>query len=127
MPKCVFERSTGIYKGGAIHDTPVYDSGTHILLTLSDYPNRRTDRWDGFLGVRAATAQELADHDEAHLESSATANISTPLNKTLRDLLLDIEQRLRAAGETSTLPDIAAATNKAQYTAALKDIVKTYL
>ena len=80
---------------------------------------------------QAAIDQAVADFaavkDEILSDRRATADLATPINKALRDLLLDIEQRLRAAGQTSTLPDIAAATNKAEYTGALKTIVKSYL
>ena len=127
MPRCLFERATGLYTSGTMHDDLSHDVATHIQLTLSDYPDRRTERWDGATGVRVATVQELADFDDAAQDRQAAANLDMALNKALRDLLLDIEQRLRAAGQTSTLPGIAAATNKAEYTTALKKVVKSYL
>ena len=104
-----------------------HDPETHIQLTFPDYPDRRIERWDGVGGLRAATALELADFDDVARDKRAAANLDMALNKALRDLLLDIEQRLRAAGQTSTLPDIAAATNKTEYTTALKTVVKSYL
>lgn len=127
MPRCLFERASGVYESGAMHNDLPHNPVTHIQLTLSDYPDRRTERWDGAIDVRAATAQELADYDDAKNEALASVALAMAINKALRDLLLDIEQRLRAAGQTSTLPDIAAATNQVQYTTALKDIVKSHL
>ena len=124
--KCLFERATGLFIGGTSHNDLPHDIATHIQLTLPDYPDRRTERWDGAVGVRPATAQELADFDDTENEKTASAVLATPLNLTLRDVLLDIEQRLRAAGQTSTLTDIAAATNQAEYTAALKTILKSH-
>ncbi len=127
MPKCLFDKSTKLFVGGTAYDDLPHDTATHIQLTLANYPDRRDERWDGAVGVRAATAQELIDYDNANRDVRATTNLDTAINKTLRDLLLDIEQRLRAAGQISIIPDIAAATNKAEYRAALKDIIKSYL
>ena len=128
MPKCLFERATGLYTGSyAMRDDLAHDEATHIQLTLPDVPNRRTERWDGALDVRDATAQELADFDDADRDTRAAADLDAAVNKALRDLLLDIEQRMRAAGQTSALSGIAAATNKAEYTAALKAVVKSHL
>ena len=59
-------------------------------------------------------------------DARAGHDLNTPLNKTLRDIFLDLEIRLRAAGQTSSLPGIAAATDPAEYTAALRGIHKTY-
>ena len=128
MGKALFEKASETFTGkfSRWSDIP-HDTGTHIEIEVDTEPDVRLDRWDGATGIRVATAQELADHDDALLESRAASNLDAAINKAIRDLLLDIEQRLRAAGETSTLPDIAAANNKAEYTAALKDIVKIYL
>ncbi len=124
--KCLFERVTGLFESGTSFDDLEHDEATHVQITLPDYPDRRTERWDGATGVRAATAQELDDFDDADKDIRAAGDLGNAINKTLRDLLLDIEQRLRSGGD-STIPDIAAATNKAEYTAALKMIVKSYL
>lgn len=127
MVKCLFERATGLFSSGTTHDDLPHDPVTHIQLNLPSYPDRRTERWDGGSGVRLATALELDNFDDAAKEKIAAVDLDEAINKALRDLLLDIEQRLRAAGQTSTLPDIAAATNVSQYTNALKTIVKSYL
>lgn len=125
--RCLFERVSGLYVGGSLDDAQVHDPATHIELILDDFPDAETQRWDGALGVRAATAQELSDVVDARVTKTVDATLASPLNLTLRDLLLDIEQRLRDAGHNSTLPDIAGAGDKAEYTAALKKILKSYL
>ncbi len=90
-------------------------------------------QWDGPDPQPNQTAidQALVDYavvkDDVLSERQASADLATAVNKALRDLLLDIEQRLRAAGQNSTLSGIAAATNKAEYSAALKTIVKSHL
>lgn len=61
---------------------------------------------------------------EVKTEKLASYELNTPLNKTLLDIFLDIETRLRDLSSTSGLPDIAAATNQADYTLALKTILK---
>ena len=128
MGKALFERATKLYTGNFSRwDDITHDPATQVQITLPSHPDRRTERWDGAAGTRAATAQELADYDDADRDARAAADLDAALNKTLRDLLLDIEQRLRAAGQNSTLTDIAAAGNQAEYTAALKQIVKSYL
>ena len=127
MGRALFDRTTGLYTGNwSSHDDIPHDPATHIQIVLAAPPDPRSDRWDGANGVRPATAQELADIDEGEKDKTAGAQLAMPLNLALRDLLLDIEQRLRAAGQTSTLPGIAAAANKADYTAALKQIVKLH-
>lgn len=74
--------------------------------------------WDGATWVPDAAAEDAAK------DQAATATLNTPINKLLRDLCWDIEQRLRAAGQDSSLTDVAAAATKADYTAALKDRIK---
>ena len=69
------------------------------------------------------TAEQRADSQR---DSSATITLNTPINKALRDVLWDIELRLRAAGQLSADPDIAAAATKAAYAGVLKNIVKGY-
>ena len=69
------------------------------------------------------TAEQQADSQR---DSSATITLNTPLNKALRDIFWDIEVRLRAAGQASGNPDIAAAATKAAYAGVLKNIVKGY-
>jgi len=61
--KCLFDRASGLFAGGTSFDDLAHDPATHIQLTLPDYPDPRTERWDGATGTRAATAQELADFD----------------------------------------------------------------
>lgn len=78
--------------------------------------------WNGSAWVLDGAAEESAK------DQSATDQINTPVNKLLRDLLWDLEQRLRAAGQvTSDNPDITAATTKDDYTAALKTGLKARL
>ena len=129
--KCLFERASGLFESGTSFDDIPHDPVTHIQLTLDDYPDRRTERWDGVEppggGTRPATAQEIADFDEAENETRAGGELATPLNLTLRDLFLDIETRLRAAGETSGIQVIADASDPPAYTAALKTILKSHL
>ncbi len=127
MGRALFERSTSLFTGNWSRwsDRP-YDPAVYISIVAEVVPDRRADRWDGATGVRAATAQERADYDDAAADKRAAGSLNTPVNKTLRDVLLDIEQRLRALGEISSLPGIAAANNPAKYTAALKNIAKSY-
>ena len=64
MYKCLFDRASGIcltsIRGGEIP----FDSATQVIVLVPNDPDRRTERWDGGTGVRAATAQELADYDD---------------------------------------------------------------
>ncbi len=125
MVKCLFDRISKLFKTGQRNDIP-HDPVTHIQIELADFPDKRTDRWDDGTGIRAATQQELDDFDAADVEKRAEGDLNTPLNKALLDMFLDIEQRLRAAGQNSTISEIAAATNKAEYKTAVKDIYKTH-
>ncbi len=61
--RCIFERTNGLFVEGASHDDIDHDPITHIQLILPEYPDLRTQRWDGTDGVRNATTQELSDFD----------------------------------------------------------------
>jgi len=74
--------------------------------------------WDGAAWQPDPTAED------ARKDGDANVTLNTPINKVLRDLLWDLEQRLRAAGQDSTHADVAAAGAKNDYTAVLKDRVK---
>jgi len=82
--------------------------------------------WESTVIPKATLAAEIANIAEYRKGLYAEGDLNTPLNKTLRDLLLDIEQRLRGAGQTSTIPSIAAATNTAEYKSAVKAIHEAY-
>jgi len=83
--------------------------------------------WKSTVIPKATLAAEIANIAEHRKEHTALRDLDAALNKTLRDLFLDIEVRLRGAGQPSGIPGIVAATNKTTYMAALKDIMKTYL
>ncbi len=73
--KCLFERSTKLFLKGTTRTDIPHDPVTHVQILLPDYPDRRTDRWDGATDIRAATAQELADYDAAALDAQATRDV----------------------------------------------------
>ncbi len=75
MPKCLFERASGLYAEGTRYDDIPHDSATHIQLTLADYPDRRAERWDGAAGVRPVTQAELDAFDAALLDQQAQSDI----------------------------------------------------
>ena len=126
MGKAIFRRSDDLYARKFSLSGIAFDPVTHVEIDVVDKPDVRLDRWDGATGIRAATQQETDDLDDAKIDAKSEAKLNSPLNKTLRDLFLDIEQRLRAAGQTSTISDIAAATNPAEYKTALKKIIKSH-
>ncbi len=127
MGKALFRRSDSLYVRKYTNEGSIpHDSSTHIAIDVSEMPDARLHRWDGATGVRVATQPETSDLDETAFENESVAKVNTPINKTIRDLLMDIEVRLRAAGQTSSIPDIAAASNKSEYQTALKEILKIY-
>lgn len=75
MPKCLFERASGHYVGGTRYDDLPHDPVTHVQLDLPSFPDRRTDRWDGATGVRAATQAELDAFDDATLDMQAKRDL----------------------------------------------------
>ena len=127
MGQAIFERANAQFADQwSRWRVPAHDSGTHISIEADATPNARTDDWDGATGIRVATQQELDDFDAAKLDRESTSQVNTPINKTLLDLLLDLETRLRRAGQPSDLPLILAATNAAEYKAALKEILESH-
>lgn len=72
MPICIFSRATGLLVGGAMHQTLDHDPATHVALTLPAWPIERADRLNANAdGIRAATAQEIADYDAAKANAAA--------------------------------------------------------
>ncbi len=78
------------------------------------------------LATEQAYANDTPAREDAERKTISGADLGTALNKTLRDLLLDIEQRLRAAGQNSNIQDIANAGNKNEYLQALRKIHESY-
>ncbi len=64
---------------------------------------------------------------DAIRDGQAQQKVDDAVHKVVRDLFFDVERRLRALGADSFEADIAAATNLAEYTAALKARVKAEL
>ena len=66
---------------------------------------------------------------DSQRDSSATITLNTPINKTLRDVLWAYAKAMRTGATVTDIVDIdTAVTNnsKAEFTAALKNIVKGY-
>lgn len=89
MPQCLFERSTGIFVGGASYDTPSFNPATHVLLVLLSYPNPRTQRWNGAVGVRDASPAEMAAYDDRIKELLALDNVDSAHIKAVTRAVLD--------------------------------------
>ncbi len=105
MPHCIFDRSTGQFVGGAIHDILPHDLATHISIDLPNYPDRRGDRWDGATGIRPATAQELAAYDAAKAEGASNRDIDG--QKIVKALAIWTAQKLGVAPATMRAEVIA--------------------
>lgn len=75
MTKCLFRRSDGVFVGGSRWDDIPHDKSTHVQIELPENPNPRTQRWDNSNGLRDATAQEVADYDEADVTKAVTREL----------------------------------------------------
>ena len=67
MLNCVFSRATFRFLRGA-RDAPVsFSPATEASIQLDrpNWPDHRSELWDGVTGIRTATAQELVDYDTA--------------------------------------------------------------
>ena len=95
------------------------DDSTHGLIPPAP-ADGQVYAWDG----AAWQIDVVANEDRK--DQAATGRLNTPVNRTLVDLLWDLEQRMRAAGQTSSIPEIAAAADKATYKVEGKNIVKGY-
>lgn len=115
-----FANSDNTYWGG--YDGP--DASSVVPADAVEVPEPPAG--DHCLWTGAAWVPDGAAEDSAK-DQAATDELNTPINKVLRDLLWDLEQRLRAAGQDSTLPDVAAAATQGDYTGVLKDRVKSKL
>ena len=91
MVKCVFDKTTGIYIGGARWDEPEHDPAKHVVIELKDFPNPP----DSLIlnetgnGARKAKAADKKNFKEAHPQLIGY--------KKLLDLLVD--KRVLKAGE----------------------------
>lgn len=92
MRKVLFRRSNGVYVGHEHPDSPDnFDPSLIVSVALPDIPDKVTKRWDGGTGIRSATAQEIADFDEAELGERATNALDT--NLAFRSLIHWIADR----------------------------------
>lgn len=118
MPNCLFRKSDGKFIGGAMNDQIAHDPATHVQLSLPVYPDRRAERWDGQTGVRAATAQEIVDHDDVEAQRDLDAEfVGSKIGRLIFEINFDQENRIRVL-------EGKQAVTKAQYLAALKDRYK---
>lgn len=90
--KCLFRRSDGMFVGGNRYDGIPHDPASHVQLDLSDYPDRRTERWDGAIGVRVATAQEISDFDDVEADTKAASDFDE--TKALKALVIWLAGKL---------------------------------
>ncbi len=91
MYRCVFERQTGVCVSSGRQAELTYNPVTEVLIELPNDPDRRTERWDGADGVRAATAQELADYDDAEDDRAGRADIDE--NRAFKALAWEVAER----------------------------------
>ncbi len=84
MPFCVFDRTTLLFVGGIQWTAPPFDPVTQVLVELPAYPSE-TERWDGAIGIRPATPEEIAAATAAARDVEAT-RIDLWLRSALRVL-----------------------------------------
>lgn len=82
--------------------------------------------YDDATGLFTDTRPAPAQIDAAK-QLLAQQKVDDAIHRVVRDALWDIELRLRAAGQASAAPDIAAVADKNAYTAALVARVKAEL
>ena len=70
---------------------PIFDPVAQVLIQLSDYPDVRLQRWDGAIGVRAATSAETTAYDAAVLDAQAQTRV---VDKLIQAILIYLVQRL---------------------------------
>lgn len=113
MVKWVYRLATSEFVSGGTLD-PSFNVLTENVVTLLRDPDRRLERYDGSLSskIRPATAQEIADYDEAKLdeEASAATNGVSPAFTALRQWVLEQINVLRAI----VVPALPALTEAAQ-------------
>lgn len=137
MFQCKFRLADGVLTGSSKWPPLRHDAVTEIVVAMPNIPDRDTTRLNATQdGVRPATAQEISDLEDEDKNKEAEVELDAAINKALRDVFMNIEARLQHLGVTANdanipaavrLPDIEAATNKTEYTAALKSMVKGYL
>ena len=134
MVWCIFEIASGEFKDGESRQIPAHDPATQVAVQLPDYPDRRTERWDG-AAIRPATQAEIDAYDAREISEEADRALATPLSKLLRDLFANSEWRHRLAGveaDDPRMPDnlrlptlnSANASTRGAYTAALKRLLE---
>ena len=136
MAKARCLKTTGQIVETCNRGTLTFDDATEVLASYPTVPDHRLHVYEDGVGIRERTALELTAYDDGKDDESAGLELNTPLNKALRDVLLNLEARMVQAGVLANDPaipaavridSIAAATNEAEYTAALKGLVKSYM
>lgn len=130
MPRILCDRTS--FKILEVLISPVGIGTDEIsFFVAEDIPDLDAVRWNGDTetpALRVATAQEMVDDTTNTKTNQAMGELNTPLNKTLRDVLWDLEERARAAGQPSSIAEIAAVSdgNRSGYTQELRKIHEGY-
>jgi hypothetical protein len=99
MAWIVANKATGRLYAARFDQLP-FDPATEVRFELLDMPNSTTQRWDGAVGVRAATPQELdAAEDAKGVSPEAAALVqvlATRLSIPRAMLLADVVAAIKA-------------------------------
>jgi hypothetical protein len=96
---CIFNKANGRFISGGFDGQRSIDPATEVLIVLSQYPDRKLERWNGADGVRLATAQELADTEAEDLDKEASRDVDG--TKILRAFVIWIAGKLGIAPATA--------------------------
>lgn len=113
MSHWVANRVDGFFVYGGFYD-PQFDPATQVLVDFPDtdpHPNPRTERWDGALGKRAATAVEIASFDAAQL----TIRIDSEVTKAITAMGAALLKRILGTNPSAQQVRDLVADAKAAY------------
>lgn len=83
MPKCLFDRASGLFVASAAWDDLPHDDAVQVQISLTFTPDPRTQRWDGGAGVRPATLQEQGQYDTQQKNADASGQADMKIFKAL--------------------------------------------
>lgn len=107
MPKCLFDRATGLFAGGVLAGALAVNPVTQVLLVLAAYPDKRTQRWDGATDVRPATPAEVAAFDAS--EADAEARGAFDNTKAIKAVALYYRTQINEVRAALLLPPLTVA------------------
>ena len=114
MGKAIFAKATSLYADTYVREGDLsFDPASHVEIQVNDIPDKRSDRWDGAIGIRTATTAELVAYVDAEKTAEAV-KLSEPKKAIMAVLEIIYENPDLVASFATVSKFIKACVNRYQ-------------